>query len=267
MAETQPLIYSTIPKVMAEIGAVAKSSRNEQQKYAFRGIDSMYNAIHPALAKHSVFCVPEVIEREDYRFEKANYEGKTTTWLHVALKVRHRFYASDGSFVDVITAGDGLDNSDKAVFKAMSGAMKYAFIELFSVPTDDVEDADRTSPEQGTRAKAVPVTTAPVRVSSPVKLPDRPPEAPPAIPPDTAFPIPAIPTKRPTITAQQGGIISRRFRESLREELRPQSERLKHDALRVHGYIDELGTPTTMAIPVDEYEKAGKELCKFAREL
>jgi hypothetical protein len=81
----------------------------------------------------------------------ANEYGKVTTWLHVNLKVIHRFYAGDGSFIAVTTCGEGLDNSDKATNKAMSGAMKYAFIELFSVPTQDVEDADRTSPEAGVR--------------------------------------------------------------------------------------------------------------------
>lgn len=144
-------IYQLIPKVMADIGSVGKDRRNEQQRYAFRGIEDMYHAAQPAMVKHGIFCAPEVIEREVYRFEKTNDSGKSTTWLHVALKVTHRFYAEDGSNVSVTTWGEGLDNSDKATNKAMSGAMKYALIELFCVPTADVEDSDRTSPENGTR--------------------------------------------------------------------------------------------------------------------
>ena len=141
-------VYTLIPLVMADIGAVSKDRRNEQQKYAFRGIEDFYKAAHPAFVKHGVFCVPEVVEHTFSEFEKPGYEGKTTIWRHVTIKVRHRFYGPQGDFVDVVTVGEGLDNSDKATNKAMSGAMKYALIELFSVPTEDVEDSDRTTPER-----------------------------------------------------------------------------------------------------------------------
>ena len=147
----QGAIYQLIPKVMADIGSVGKDSRNEQQKYAFRGIEAMYQAAHPAMIKHGIFCAPKVLTRDVYRFEKTNDMGRVTTWVHVALEVEHRFYAGDGSFVPVTTWGEGLDNSDKATNKAMSGAMKYALIELFCVPTKDIEDSDRDTPEMGTR--------------------------------------------------------------------------------------------------------------------
>ena len=143
-------IYTAIPRMMADIGAVSKDRKNEQQKYSFRGIEDFYKAAHPAMVKHGVFCVPEVLSHEFNEHEKeAFFDGKAkiTIWRHVTIKVRHRFYAADGSYVDVVTMGEGLDNSDKATNKAMSGAMKYALIELFSVPTQDVEDADRTTPE------------------------------------------------------------------------------------------------------------------------
>lgn len=149
MMDTVGLIYQLIPKVMKDIGAVAKSRRNEQQKYAFRGIEDFYQASHPAFIEHGIFCTPKVLEREEYRWERTNDQGRSSTWIHVAIKVQHRFFASDGSFVDVETWGEGIDNSDKATNKAMSGAMKYALIELFQVPTQDVEDADRTTPEIG----------------------------------------------------------------------------------------------------------------------
>lgn len=142
-------IFKLIPKVMKEIGSISKDRKNEQQKYSFRGIEDFYQAAHPAMINHGIFCAPKVLSRDVYRFEKTNDMGKVTIWLHVALEVEHRFYAGDGSFVPVTTWGEGLDNSDKATNKAMSGAMKYALIELFCVPTKDVEDSDRDSPEAG----------------------------------------------------------------------------------------------------------------------
>src|SRR5262245_19423862 len=107
-------IYQLIPQIMREIGAVSKDRTNEQQKYKFRGIEDFYKAAHPAMCAHGVFCVPKVEHHESVAFEKTNDYGKTTTWRHVTARVRHEFTASDGSHVDVITVGEGLDNSDKA---------------------------------------------------------------------------------------------------------------------------------------------------------
>lgn len=160
-------IYTLIPKVMQEIGGISKGRENKAQGYKFRGIEDFYLAAHPALLMHGVFCAPKVKTRQEYRFEKTNDQGRTTTWLHVALEVEHVFYAPDGSNVSVVTWGEGLDNSDKATNKAMSGAMKYALIELFCVPTQDVEDSDRTSPEAGSKQRDVPRTTEAIPLERP----------------------------------------------------------------------------------------------------
>ena len=251
-----PEIFNLIPKVMAEIGGVAKTRKNEQQKYSFRGIEDMYLAAHPAMVHYGVFCAPEVVDRNEYRFEKINDYGKVSTWIHVALKVRHRFYASDGSYVDVTTCGEGLDNSDKATNKAMSGAMKYALIELFCVPTEDVEDADRTTPETGIK----PVDP----ILEPIVL-----EAPPVKEPE------ADSTEASTISVAQQQKLARRFRESLKAEFQADAEELRHRALTAMSlsgmfkskFIDNDGNPTSSRILDSEFEVVGKALVKAAKSL
>jgi hypothetical protein len=138
-------IFSLIPKVMADIAPIGKDQKNTHQGYKFRGIDDCFNAIHPALIKHGVFCCPQVLKAETTEIE--TNDGKVA--FRVLLTIAHRFYADDGSYIEVITVGEGIDRSDKASNKAMSAAMKYCFIELFSIPTEDVEDSDRDSPEAG----------------------------------------------------------------------------------------------------------------------
>lgn len=133
------LIFKKIPLVMAEIGSISKGGYNEKQNYRFRGIEQFYNAAHPALIKFGVFCAPEVVDKHVEQF--VSKSGSLT--FRVMLTVAHHFYAEDGSKVTVTTIGEGNDTSDKASNKAMSAAMKYAFIELFSIPTEDVADADR----------------------------------------------------------------------------------------------------------------------------
>ena len=69
MSETKPttnsagLIYTAIPAIMAEIPAIYKDRKNDQQEYSFRGIDDVYNAINPLLSKHGVFMKAEVLEK------------------------------------------------------------------------------------------------------------------------------------------------------------------------------------------------------------
>jgi hypothetical protein len=168
---TMAEIYKKIPAIMAEVGAISKGKKNESQGYYFRGIEDMYAAFHPVLTKHGVFVCPVVLESRSDIIQGTDKYGKPKTSFRVCLTVEHRFYAVDGSFVSVTTAGEGLDTSDKASNKAMSAAMKYAFIELFSVPTEDIADSDRESPtvneqqaltgkpapQQQTRKASVPV--------------------------------------------------------------------------------------------------------------
>lgn len=156
------LIFTLIPKIMQEVGAISKEKKFSGNgfSYNFRGIEDMYLAIQPALVKHGVFCAPEVIHSESTVMEKQNQTGQTQFSYRTLIRVRHRFYASDGSYVDVTTQGEGIDTSDKASNKAMSAAMKYAFIELLSIPTQDIEDSDRESPQAEKAIK--PASGAPI---------------------------------------------------------------------------------------------------------
>lgn len=164
MSETKPgMIYELLPKIAREVGAVAKDKKNEKQGYNFRGIDDFLNALHPLLAEHGVTIAPENIE-----FTSEWYEaGQNKTQMHsVIQKVMFRFYAPDGSSIAVTTLGEGADTGDKAANKGTSGALKYALMSVFSIPTHDIDDADTHEPEQR--------QSAPARTSPPPKSQDAP---------------------------------------------------------------------------------------------
>lgn len=144
-ASNKPLIYAAISRVMADIGAVGKDRKNLQQNYQFRGIEDVLNAAQPALVKHEVFCAPKVKER--LREERPTKSGGVM--FYTTLTVRHRFFTSDGSHVDVVTVGEAMDAGDKSSNKAMSAAYKYALVELFAIPTKEAIDTESDSPEPG----------------------------------------------------------------------------------------------------------------------
>ena len=50
-------IFEAVNAVMADVGAVGKNRTNEQQKYRFRGVEDVMNALSPAFIKNKIFCV------------------------------------------------------------------------------------------------------------------------------------------------------------------------------------------------------------------
>ena len=134
----QKQIYTLITKVMADIGAIGKDRKNEKQGYKFRGIDDVYNAANSALSRHGVFSVPTVLEA--LREERTNANG--TVLFYVSLKVKYTFYAPDGSFVEAVIPCEGFDSGDKATNKALSAGQKYAFLQVFCIPTEEQKDSE-----------------------------------------------------------------------------------------------------------------------------
>ena len=131
-------IYAAISAIMGEIDAIGKNRKNAQQNYSYRGIDDVYNALNASMAKHGVFTVPEVLEMK--REERPTKSGGVLVWS--ILTVRYTFYASDGSSFQTVVIGEGMDSGDKASNKAMSVAQKYAFFQIFAIPTEEPKDPE-----------------------------------------------------------------------------------------------------------------------------
>lgn len=142
----QKNIYQSITAIMKEIPAIGKNKRNAQQGFAFRGIDDVMNALQPLLSKHNVFIVPEILEQ--IREERTTTKGSTL--IYSICKIKYRFYAEDGSYIEAVTIGEGMDSGDKATNKAMSIAMKYALFQVFCIPTEEMKDPDSETPEPTT---------------------------------------------------------------------------------------------------------------------
>lgn len=141
--EDRMQIYTAITEAMADIGAVSKDKYNNQQGFKFRGIDDVMNTLKPILTKHKIFTVPQVLEQTRETRMLAN--GKELRYS--LLKIAFRFYTCDGSYVEAVTQGEGMDNGDKASNKAMAIAYKYALFQVFCIPTEEMQDPDADSYE------------------------------------------------------------------------------------------------------------------------
>jgi len=141
-----PAVYQAIAAVMQDVGreGIAKGRRNEMQKYNFRGIDDVYNALAPILARHHLIIVPRVLTRD--KTEQASKNGGVL--FYVVVHVEFDIICSvDGSRITAATYGEAMDSADKATNKAMSAAYKYMAMQTFCIPTEGDNDADASHHE------------------------------------------------------------------------------------------------------------------------
>lgn len=143
-------IYTAIIGVMRDVGVVGKDGFNNFDKYKFRRIDAVMNALSPAMVKNKVFVIPEILEQT--REERVSKEGKLM--IYSITKVRYTFYTEDGSSVSAVVSGEGMDRGDKSINKAMSAAFKYACSQVFCIPTEEMKDSEQDSPEPQPKKKA-----------------------------------------------------------------------------------------------------------------
>jgi hypothetical protein len=129
--------------IQKDIDAIGKNQKNVMQNFMFRGVDAVYNALHPLLAKHEVFTTSEIIAstRED------RLTAKGGTLIYSIIDVRFTFWATDGSSVSTEAKGEGMDSGDKASNKAMAVAHKYALTQTFTIPYEGMADPDSESHE------------------------------------------------------------------------------------------------------------------------
>jgi hypothetical protein len=133
-------VYAAINAVqndMSKLG-ISKDKKNAQQGYSFRGIDDVYDALAPMLAKHKLCIIPYVLGRSVV--ERQTKAGGVLFYTTVECEF-HFVSAVDGSKHIAKTFGEAMDSGDKSTNKAMSSAYKYAAFQTFCIPVD-VVDAD-----------------------------------------------------------------------------------------------------------------------------
>lgn len=156
-------VYKAINAVQADLArtGITKDRRNSQHGYNFRGIDDVFNALSPLLAKHGLCILPRILERE--HVERQTQKGGVLFYVTVVAEFDF-VCAEDASKHTVRTYGEAMDSADKATNKAMSAAYKYAAFQAFAIPTEGDNDADAHHHEVAPRkpAPVSPITPAQV---------------------------------------------------------------------------------------------------------
>jgi hypothetical protein len=137
-------IQEALAAVMRDVQAVGKNDRNEHQKFMFRGIDAVLNAVGSALRKHQVIVLPEL---KLWSFDTVEIGQKRTPMGHAIIHMIYRFVGPEGDELVCSVPGEAMDSGDKAMSKAMSVAFRTALLQALALPTDE-PDPDASSYER-----------------------------------------------------------------------------------------------------------------------
>jgi hypothetical protein len=148
---TQPTnVIEALARVQLEIGGIAKLSPAERQRlglgggekgitYAYRGIDQISAAAQPLFGQFGIVIVP-MLQSSDVEQITVNERP----WTDTTVRVQWNIFGPGGKddAIVAITEGQGRDNSDKGINKAMTGAYKNLLLRLLCIgdPSDDPDN-------------------------------------------------------------------------------------------------------------------------------
>jgi hypothetical protein len=139
MSESHPVqmtLRHKLGEVRRRIGYIQKRGYNERNNYNYVAAADIAGTIGDILAELGVVVIP--------RLESITYEPHAPGRLERFARVIMAYTFTDEDSGEEITAkvaGEGLDIGDKASYKAMTGALKYALLQSFLLATgDDPED-------------------------------------------------------------------------------------------------------------------------------
>jgi len=153
-------IASKLVYIMNDCGYIQKDADNKEQRYKYVSAAAVLEKVNAALVASRVVSIPEytiVSEKE-----KATSRGGI--WQLVTVQCKLLLVDADsGESVTIVSLGTGTDPGDKAVAKAQTMALKYAWLTALNIETGDDPEADPKTDQQ-TFTQLPPQTAAPERL-------------------------------------------------------------------------------------------------------
>jgi len=147
-------LASKLAEVMAEVKYIQKRGKNSFHNYRYATEADVADRVRECLAARNIILVPDVVGQETRQIttKKGNTEFIDT------LRIKFTFYDGDSDqTISFHMIGEGQDAGDKAAYKAITGAEKYALMKTFLIPTgDDPEESRATEGEEVETVEAVP---------------------------------------------------------------------------------------------------------------
>lgn len=129
-------------KIYAGSGYIKKDKRNTAQSYNYISEEAMVRRLRELFIENGVIMIPSVIDTKMIQTEvstKAGIKAVPITRVTINYTVVD---VDTGECYNFLMVGDGTDTGDKAIYKAVTGANKYALMKLCQIPTGDDPEED-----------------------------------------------------------------------------------------------------------------------------
>lgn len=159
-------------EVYKKVDHIEKRGNNLAQNYRYVRASDLAHAIRNALAELRIYAQVVFESKPPYTYTTSN--GKTMNMVDVRCDITF-IDADDLNAPPFRTSGlgSGSDTGDKAIYKAQTGAAKYALRNAFLVPDDsDPENEEVVEPEKSELRKSTG-TTSKAAVSTKATLPPK----------------------------------------------------------------------------------------------
>lgn len=143
-------------KVMQDCSYIQKDQQNSFHKYKYASASAVFAKVNEALSKHGLASVAqsEILSTSDTTTKDKSGNEKIDRFVTVKATITILDTEGDGTQTLTISGlGSGLDSGDKAIAKAQTMAIKYAWVGALNISTGDDPEADdeldeRVSPIQ-----------------------------------------------------------------------------------------------------------------------
>ncbi len=164
-SESLAKLAPALAKAQAEAGRVAKSGKNTFDRYSYANLEDYTAAVKPILAAHGISMLASTHEINGLD-DRPTKSGGVEHAVRLCLSVR--LLHTSGEWIEIHATGEGQDRADKAVYKANTGARKYAAAMVLNLATtDDPEaterpdgDAPPAKPKRASKKAAVKTAEA-----------------------------------------------------------------------------------------------------------
>lgn len=156
-------IAAKLVKVMADCSYVAKNGINSYHNYRYATAEDVLVKVNEALTKNHLACTvkPTIISFDEVTNLKGNKEHLATVSIHIEI-----IDSESGESVDFYGLGSGQDAGDKAIMKAQTAAIKYAYMLGLCIATGDDPEADaKTDEGMDDKPKLIDIATEKVKDS------------------------------------------------------------------------------------------------------
>lgn len=146
-------IASKLIGIMKDCGYVQKDARNDFHKYKYVSAANILEKVNDSLVKHGLATLvkTEILSSVTEANDKGKMEKFSTVRVNVTL-----VDSDTGDTMEISAVGSGQDNGDKAVAKAQTMALKYAWMMTLNISTGDDPESDASVDERTYQPKRPP---------------------------------------------------------------------------------------------------------------